>query len=336
MSVMTSRDAPARASDDGDGCAAARAGDDTRALYRVMRWGFWSNLPVTGLLVYVSLTASSSAVLIMMLQAVVDVIVQLFELYALRQVIARDAEEFPYGAGKLENFAAFVWSVLTVPAAVYVLYGAGLDLARPSGVVLDLTLVGVAVSATRLTVLWAALRRLMRRVSRPSPVLASYKADTVIDACSNYGVMLALVAGGVLVEVGLPGLGDRADPAIAALIGVYQLVVGASILWANFRSLMDLPLPVVDQLGLMRVLAARHREFGDIGVVYTRQSGAERQVEVELSFAGDVSLVQAGTVAARLRDDLVALWGEGVRFRLAPGPPCRHLAEDVRQPGRRR
>ena len=296
---------------------APSAGDDVRALYRVMLWGFWSGLPVAALLIVIGVTARSSAVTVMMLQNVVDVIVQLFELYAIRQVIARDAEAFPYGAGKLENFAAFLWAVLTIPAAVYVLVTAFGDLIAPDHIQFGLTIVAIAVSATRLTILYVALKRVRRRMGASSPVLAAYVADTMIDMLSNWGVIVSLVAAFALVAASMGAVGDRIDPAVASVIALYQLSLGAGILLGNFRALMDLPLPVVEQLTVMRALAERHAEFEHIGAIETRVSGDDRMVDVELQFLPGTALEYVEDVAAELRDDLSRRL-EGLELRVAP------------------
>ena len=292
-------------------------------LYRLMRLAFWSGVPVSVLFVVIGAVSGSSAIIVMMLQGVVDVCVQLFELYAIRQVIRHDVESFPYGAGKLENFGAFLWAVLTIPAAVYVLLTAALRLWHPGEVAYDLSIIAVVVSSARLTTLWVLTSRLRRRLANPSPVLVSFRADTVIDSLSNYGVLLSFGLALLLLWIELPALGDRVDPAVALMIGAYQLVVGVTILRGNFRSLMDLPLPVIDQLTVMRVLAEHHREFERIGMVSTRSLGNERHVEVELAFAGDTPVRRVDETARRVARSLGERIDE-LRFRLAPVTRIEH------------
>jgi divalent metal cation (Fe/Co/Zn/Cd) transporter len=282
-----------------------------------MRWGFYSNLPVAALLIFVGATAGSSAIVVMMLQNVVDVIVQLFELYAIRQVIARDAEAFPYGAGKLENFAAFLWAVLTIPAAVYVLVTAAGELVAPDTVQYGVTIVAILVSATRLTILYVALQRVQRRMGASSPVLVAYQADTLVDMLSNWGVVLSLAAALALVSAGAAGVGDRVDPAVALVVAVYQLTLGGRIMLGNYRALMDLPLPVVEQLTVMRALAERHAAFEHIGAVETRVSGDDRIVDVELQFAPGTTIGHVEDVARSLRCDLGRRLGD-LELRVAP------------------
>jgi divalent metal cation (Fe/Co/Zn/Cd) transporter len=282
-----------------------------------MRWGFWSNIPVAGLLLVVGASAGSSAIVVMMLQNVVDVIVQLFELYAIRQVIARDAEAFPYGAGKLENFAAFLWAVLTIPAALYVLAIAADDLWTPDSVQYGVTILAILVSAARLTVLYVALRKVRSRMGASSPVLTAYQADTKIDMLSNWGVVLSLGAAFGLVAAGAESAGYRVDPAVAIVVAVYSLVLGGRILLGNFRALMDLPLPVVEQLTVMRALAERHAAFEHIGAVETRVSGDERLVDVELQFAPGTTIADVEEVARGLREDLGPRLGD-LEVRVAP------------------
>jgi cation diffusion facilitator family transporter len=299
------------------------AGEEVVSLYRIMRVALWTEIPVSVLLIVVGTLSGSSAVLVMTLQAVVDICVQLFELYAIRQTIRRDVEAFPYGAGKLENFGAFLWAVLTIPAAVFVLVTSGLKLWQPDAVAYGLSTLAIAVSATRLVLLWVFTARLRRRLKTPSPVLVSFLADTKIDTLSSLGVLLSFAIAVGLLAAGLPALGDRVDPGVALLIGAYQLAVGVTILRGNFRSLMDLPLSVVDQLTVMRVLADHHRDFEHIGMVSTRSHGNEKYVEVELAFADDTPVPEIARLSQRIEASL-GHWIDELRFRLAPVTRIEH------------
>ena len=107
----------------------ANAGlSDDRRFYRVMLWGYVTLFPLMALFIVTAVLANSSAVFVYSVNFAITIAVQSFSLYAIRQVMRENTFRFPYGAGKLENFAAFLGGVLNVPSGIYVAYAATLRL----------------------------------------------------------------------------------------------------------------------------------------------------------------------------------------------------------------
>ena len=151
-------------------------------------------------------------------------------------------------------------------------------------------MIPIAVEAARMLVLYVSVSRLARRTQDPSPLLHAYLLDYRVNVLSDCGVLVAFAAGWLLVHNGLGTLGDRMDPLVALAISVYMIWVGVILVRRNFRALMDLPLPEEEQLRVMKVLAAHYADFEAIGTLYTRSSGKQRFVEIELAFPGTRTL----------------------------------------------
>ena len=93
---------------------AAATTDDDRRLYRIMLWGYFSLFPFAVMFVVMAALANSSAVVVYTVQSAISITVQTFSIYAIRQVMGGNQFRFPYGAGKLEDFSAFLLSLIHI------------------------------------------------------------------------------------------------------------------------------------------------------------------------------------------------------------------------------
>jgi cation diffusion facilitator family transporter len=295
----------------------ATVSDDDRRFYRLMLWGYATLFPLMALFVVTALLADSSAVVVYSVNFAITIVVQGFSIYAMRQVMRQDYFRFPYGAGKLENFAAFLGGVLNVPSGLYMAYGSVLLLINPQHVRYGLCMIPVAAEATRMFVLYTSVRRLARKQQTPAPLLQAYLLDWRVNLLSDCGVLVAFAVGWLLVRSGLATDGDRLDPAIALTICVYMVWIGVVLVRRNFHALMDLPLPEEDQLQVMKVLAAHYADFETVGRLYTRTSGKERIVEIELVFDGRRPLEDITALGGQMEESLAAELPH-LEFRVIP------------------
>ena len=167
---------------------AAATTDDDRRLYRLMLWGYFSLFPFTVMFIVMAALANSSAVVVYTVQSAISITVQTFSIYAIRQVMGGNQFRFPYGAGKLEDFSAFLCGVLYVPSGLYMAYDAAMRLVHPQHVGYVLSLIPICLSATRMVVLYLLVRRLARQVKAPSPLLHAYLLDYRVGLLSDVGV----------------------------------------------------------------------------------------------------------------------------------------------------
>lgn len=291
--------------------------DDQRRLYRIMLWSFFTLFPLTAMFIVAAVLTDSAAVVVYILQCAVAVTVQAFSIYAMRQVLRNDVFRFPYGAGKLEDFAAFLCGVLYVPSGLFMIFDASGRLVHPPAVGYLLGMVPVAVETARQVTLYVLIVRLSRRTQAPSPLLRSYLLDYRVGVLTDAGVLVAFALGWLLVSSGRPDLGNRVDPAIALAVAVYMLWVGVWLVRHNFRSLMDLPLPEREQLRVLKALAEHYTEYEGVGCVYTRKSGSRRFVEIELAFPAGRTLAEIDATSAHIEESLEA-GVPGLRFRVVP------------------
>jgi len=261
--------------------------------------------------------ANSSAVVVYTAQSVISITVQTFSIYSIRQVLRENAFRYPYGAGKLEDFSAFLCGVLYVPSGLYMAGDAVTRVVHPQQVGYVLSMIPIALSATRMVAMYAGVVRLSHRTKVPSPLLRAYLLDYRVGVLSDVGVLSAFAVGWLLVHQGHVAAGDRVDPLIGLTISVYMVWVGVSLVRRNFRALMDLPLPEDEQLLIMKVLAGHYRDYDSIGTLYSRASGKLHFVEIELVFPADRTLGEIEALSDHMEHALAEEL-PGLTFRIIP------------------
>ena len=290
---------------------------ETITLYKLLKWGLAVEVPIVIMMVTSAVVTGSAALVAMAAQSGVALVINGFAVYAMSQVMRENAYNFPYGAGKLENFSAFLCGVLYVPSGLYVLFDSIERLIHAPEVGYLLGLIPVSITFLSGAVLFVFASRLRHRTNNPSPLLISYRADYLIGMLTDGGVLIAFALGSVVVGLGQPGMGDRIDPAVALVMALYMLWVGVTLVRHNFRALMDLPLSEAEQLTIMKALAHHYTDYDVIGTVYSRLSGNSRFVEIELGFNGDRTLEHVHTLSRHMEQDLAAEV-PGLHFHIMP------------------
>jgi cation diffusion facilitator family transporter len=294
----------------------ARA-DESVQLYRLLRWGLMVEIPIVVITSVSAVLASSAALVALAAQSGIALVINAFAVYAMRQVLKHNTYSHPYGAGKLENFSAFLCGVLYIPSGLYVLFDSIERLIHAPEVGYITGLIPVAITFTTGVVFYTLSTRLKRRTKDPSPLLVAYRADYFIGMMTDGGVLIAFIIGTVLVGTSLGAVGHRIDPAVALVMACYMIWVGVDLVRHNFRALMDLPLPEEHQLTITRVLASHYEHYDSIGTLYTRTSGNRRFVEIELGFDGERTVEHVHMLSRHMERDLAAEV-PGLRFRIVP------------------
>ena len=99
------------------------------------------------------------------------------------------------------------------------------------------------------------------------------------------------------------------DLLLAAAYSFFLLLNGLRVIHANFRALLDLPLPEGDQLKILRVLTRHVDAYDDVVNVFSRFSGGRRRVEIELSFPSETPASRIEHLRGRIHGELGELLG---------------------------
>ena len=285
--------------------------------FKIMVWEYLIMFAMTVFFVKIALLSNASAIWVVAMQYIVSIIVNSFSLYAMRQVLSENVYTFPYGAGKLENFSAFLCGFFYVPFAVYIIYDAIIRLNDAPEVGYLLSQIPVIVSLVSMTVFYQLVKNLTRRLHNPSPLLLAYLLDFRIALMSDIGVLISLTLGWALVKFDLTAIGNRIDPVVSLLIAIYMLWIGSTQVWHNFRALMDLPLSEQEQFAITKVLTRHFADYESIGTLYTRSSGKRCFVEIELGFDPEQTMQHVQELSLKMTLDLTAELPD-LTFRIIP------------------
>jgi len=292
--------------------------DELRGLKRISEVSFGTSLIITPLSIIFSMITGSVTLMIYFIWAAIAISVKLFALISIRIMTKENQFMFPNGTGKLENFSSFFFGVSIVPLGAYYFVDSIIRLFSPlPSVTYLLCLVPVAMSLllTLMLIIWT--NRILSHSPNPSPLLKAYFINFKVSITSDSFLFLAFFLGYLLSVFGIHFLSVRVDPVLSVLLSLYMIRVGLPLVINNFRSLIDLPLPEKDMLKILKVATEFYKEYSGFGMLFSRQSGKQKFIEVELLFDPGTSLEKIGQVeqnmSSRIEQEI-----PDVKFRLIP------------------
>ena len=292
--------------------------DELKGLKRISEVSFGTSLIITPLSIVFSVITGSVTLMIYFIWAAIAIAVKIFALISIRIMTKENQFMFPNGTGKLENFSSFFFGVSIVPLGAYYLADSIIRLFLPlKSVTYLLCQVPVALSLllTLMLIIWT--KRVIGQSPNPSPLLKAYFINFKVSITSDSFLFLAFLLGYLLSVFGFNFLSVRVDPVLSVFLSLYMIRVGLPLIINNFRSLIDLPLPEKDMLKILKVASEFYKEYSGFGMLFSRQSGNQKFIEIELLFDPGISLQQIQLIeqkmSSRISQDI-----PDVRFRLIP------------------
>jgi cation diffusion facilitator family transporter len=232
------------------------------------------------------------------LESTVNVAASIIALVALRFAERPADANHTYGHQKAEFFAAVIEGALIIVASVAILQHAWQSWRYP--VPFALPWQGLALNglATVLNGVWGMILLRAGRQNRSMTLTADGRhlwADVVTS--------VAILAGlGLAAWTGLPVL----DPLIAAMIAVYVLWSGTSLITESVSGLMDAA-PPPDVVERIRNLVGEHAEGAlEVHDLRTRHAGRLTYLEFHLVVPGDMRVSEAHAICDRIEAALKA------------------------------
>jgi ferrous-iron efflux pump FieF len=292
--------------------------DELKGLRRISEVSVCTSLIIIPLSIIISMITGSVTLLVYFIWAVAALAVKIFALISSRIMLKENQYMFPYGTGKLENFSSFFFGVSIVPFGCYFLIVSITNLFSPlTSVTYPLCMIPVALSflMTMILIIWTT--RIITRHPNHIPILKAYIVNFKISLTSDSFLFIAFLAGFILSVTQLDFLSILVDPILSTILSLYMLKEGLPLIIDNFRSLIDLPLSEKDMLKILKVVAEFYDEYSGLGLLYSRQSGKQKIIEIELIFDPGISLEKIaeieGHMASRINEAI-----PNVQFRLIP------------------
>lgn len=256
-------------------------------------------IPVIATSILVYFITGSMAILAVVLYQGLNMFVFFFSFLSIRVIEKSTVIRFPYGTGKLENFASFFLGAVSIPACIYIIAaGIGKLFAPNVNISFGITqLLLLLIIARAIFITWYA-----RRVNRltQSPMALAYYENFRTGVIFFVGALIALFIGWILVKTGFPKPAAYIDPIIAIASMSFMMFVSLRQVIRNYRVLIDLPLPEEEQIRILNALTREFESYEDIGNIYTRASGKHRFIDLELYFNSDTPLHSINQVRNRL------------------------------------
>jgi cation diffusion facilitator family transporter len=253
---------------------------------------------LTGMKLVVGLLTNSLGILSEALHSGLDLVAAAMTYYAVRVSGKPPSREYPYGHGKIENFSAFLETILLLVTCVWIVYeaverliaGTRVEVSVWSFVVMALS---IAIDATRSR----ALKRMA--VKHGSQALEADALHFSTDIWSSAVVILGLAA--VAVGERIEAAGGGADwlfqaDAVAAL-GVSAIVVLVSVRLGRRTVGILLDRASREQIGKIEETVGRLPGISGVKRVRLRQSGPATFVDMTLDVPRSASLEEAHVLA---------------------------------------
>ncbi|MBN1664400.1 MAG: cation diffusion facilitator family transporter [Deltaproteobacteria bacterium] len=288
-----------------------------RELHRIITWLVATSLPVTTMVITLGILSGSLSIIAITMDYGLSLVLNIMSLITLGIILRQNAFKYPYGTGKLENFAGFLYGVCIIPLALTIIAAAVRRFIHPPETINFGIAMLFSIAVIRLAVFAVWITRLSKKYPVHSPLFRAYYVDYRAGLINESAIFCGLLLAFVVEKSGELGLAVIMDLAVAALIALYLLYNGISMIVRNVRSLMDLPLGEKSQYKILECLTQEFESYDGIGSIYTRMSGKTRMVQLELYFSENTTIMEIETLRRRMETKLKEHFGDLI-FHLIP------------------
>ncbi len=269
---------------------------------RLMRLATYASASVALILIVAKLIAwmmtDSITLLATLIDSCLDAAASLITLFAVRHALQPADKEHRFGHGKAEALAGLGQSMFIAGSSIFLLLESIHRLFHPQALeVLDAGIIVMAVSIV-LTLLLITFQQYVVRQTGSTAIAADsihYKTDLLV----NIAVVIALL----LAMYGWAGF----DPIFALGIAFYILHSAWEIARDAIDQLMDKELSSEAREDIKR-LALSHPEVKGIHDLRTRKAGLTYFIQFHLELDGQLSLMQAHTIADEVEAIIKEKW----------------------------
>ena len=280
--------------------------------------GFWTLFLETLLCLYIAYISNSVIIFTFMLQNSLSLIVYFFAIIALDLSIKDNSYKFPYGTGRLENFISFFQAALSLPGAAIVMYSIWKTSVNASPEIsFGYTQIAFLYINLRLLMLKWWANSIMKRSDAYSPILKAYNVYYTICLIETIFSAVSLLVALYLQHSNMVLQARVIDILLSVVFATYWIVNSLKVMKENFEALIDLPLKEADQLMIMKTLATHFDQYEGIGYIYSRISGRQKIIEIELNFSKSRNLSEIADLQQAMKNSLAQHFSD-VKFNLIP------------------
>ncbi|MCF6331134.1 MAG: cation diffusion facilitator family transporter [Sulfurimonas sp.] len=258
---------------------------------------------VAALLVIIKMTvgvlSGSIAVLASAIDSLLDLIVSLFNFFALNTSEKVPDENFNFGRGKVEPLAAVIVGTVISLSALFILYEALIKIFHPREMTYMIESIWVMIVSIIIT---AILVIFLNHVAKKTNNMV-IKADALhykTDLFSNGAVLIAL---GLIYYTGE----QLIDSILGVGIAIYMIYSAMPIIKEGILMLLDAALPEEEVQKIENILK-NESGITDYHFLQTRESGSHIFISVHAVFNISISLYDAHLISDKLEDAMKNLF----------------------------
>lgn len=256
----------------------------------------------------IGVSSGSVAVLASAIDSLLDMLVSIFNFFAIRKSEENPDEVYPYGKGKIQAIAAVIEGTIITISGLYIIYEAIKKFSSAS--VTTLLTPSILAMLFSIVVTYILVLYLLK-VARQTDNLI-IKADALhykTDLWSNAAVLVALV---LVFWTGI----DEIDAFFGLSIGLYIIYSAYSIVQEGIEILLDRALEK-EMVAKIRRTIVSHPEITSYHWLRTRTDGSTNFVEFHLVLQPNMRLLEAHRIADEIEDKMQHL-DEKKRWVITP------------------
>ena len=247
----------------------------------------------------VGIMSGSIAILASAIDSFLDLLVSIFNYFALSQSEKKADAKFNFGRGKLEAIAAVMEGTIISISGLFIAYNAIEKLLHPKPIAyMDLSLIVMGISI----VMTAALVFFLINIAKKTGNLV-IRADALhykTDLYTNGAILLALAV------IHFTDF-ELIDPILGIAIAIYMIYSAYPIIKEGILMLMDIALEE-DEIKKIDTYLTLAPDINGHHHLTTRRSGSDIFITVHVVFNISISLFDAHRISDRLEDDIQELF----------------------------
>ncbi len=247
----------------------------------------------------IGIMSGSIAVLASAIDSFLDLMVSIFNYFALHQSEKEADAQFNFGRGKLEAIAAVMEGTIISISGLFILYNAIEKLIHPKAIAyMDLSLIVMGISIAITSILVIFLINIAKRTG--NLVIRADALHYQTDLYTNGAILIAL---GVIHFTDF----EIIDPILGIGISIYMIYSAYPIIKEGFLMLMDIALSE-DEIEKIQDYLLCVDDINGSHDLTTRRSGSDIFITVHIVFNVSVSLYDAHRVSDKIEEGLQKLF----------------------------
>jgi ferrous-iron efflux pump FieF len=242
--------------------------------------------------------SGSVAVLASAIDSLLDMLVSIFNFFAIKKSEEHPDEEYHYGKGKIQAIAAVIEGTIITISGIYIIYEAIKKLS--SGSVTTLLTPSILAMTVSIIITYVLVNYLLKVAKETDNLVI--KADALhykTDLWSNAAVLVAL---GLVYMTGI----DAIDAIFGLGIGLYIIYSAYEIIQEGIEILLDRALDG-EMVASIGEIISNHPEVTSYHWLKTRTDGSTNFVEFHMVLRPNMLLLEAHRIADEVEDQIFLL-----------------------------